>query len=504
MKRFLGVVELAIGSILLVGVQSTDAIALTPTELDRLARSSTVRIDQGESWGSGVIIKHEGSAYTVLTANHVVLNPGPYTILTVDGQRYPLQYSTVKKLPGVDLAVLQFISNQRYRAVPLGDSTRIPTGANCYVAGFPKTSAQMTVAQAAYQFESGQVEANATHPLADGYGMYYTNDTRAGMSGGPVFNDKGELIAIHGRSLSQFISTRGIDPKSGQKIAFNFGVPVNTFLTLVPKVDPKLGFRAAKPFEQRQTAEDYYVLGLEQYGRGYYQKARAYFTQAIALNPSFAPAYQKRGLLPSISPEVESIFFADVDLSQSTMTEMVKKYAQSKGIQLDFGGGTIPEIQAAMRRLEVEVANEKTNDIASLQRSLQDFNQAIRLTPNDARNYLYRGQILISLQNREASQTDFNQAIRLDSTLTEPYLWRAALRTKIDPQGALTDIEQALRLNPKLMQAYVQRGLVRIIVGDCQGAIADLQTTVDFFQSENDLVSAQAFGMLLEKLRALP
>jgi regulator of sirC expression with transglutaminase-like and TPR domain len=68
----------------------------------------------------------------------------------------------------------------------------------------------------------------------------------------------------------------------------------------------------------------------------------------------------------------------------------------------------------------------------------------------------------------------------------------------------LTDIEQALRLNPKLMQAYVQRALVRIIVGDRQGAIADLQTTVDFFQSENDLVSAQAFGMLLEKLRALP
>jgi hypothetical protein len=40
------------------------------------------------------------------------------------------------------------------------------------------------------------------------------------------------------------------------------------------------------------------------------------------------------------------------------------------------------------------------------------------------------------------------------------------------------------------MQAYVQRALVRIIVGDRQGAIADLQTTVDFFQSENDLVSA--------------
>jgi regulator of sirC expression with transglutaminase-like and TPR domain len=94
--------------------------------------------------------------------------------------------------------------------------------------------------------------------------------------------------------------------------------------------------------------------------------------------------------------------------------------------------------------------------------------------------------------------------VRLEPTLTDPYLWCAALRTKIDPRGVLADIEQALRLNPKLMHAHVQRALVRIIIGDRQGAIADLQTTVDFFQSENDLVSAQTFRMLLEKLRALP
>jgi hypothetical protein len=70
--------------------------------------------------------------------------------------------------------------------------------------------------------------------------------------------------------------------------------------------------------------------------------------------------------------------------------------------------------------------------------------------------------------------------VRLEPILTEPYVWRAALRTKKDPQGALADIDQALRLNLKLMQAYVQRALVRIIVSDRQGAIADSQTTVDF------------------------
>jgi regulator of sirC expression with transglutaminase-like and TPR domain len=94
--------------------------------------------------------------------------------------------------------------------------------------------------------------------------------------------------------------------------------------------------------------------------------------------------------------------------------------------------------------------------------------------------------------------------VRLKPTFTEPYLWCAALRTKIDPRGALADIEQALRLNPNVMRAYAQRALVRIMVGDRQGAIADLQTTINFFQSENDLVSAQTFRMLLEKLRALP
>jgi V8-like Glu-specific endopeptidase len=71
----------------------------------------------------------------------------------------------------------------------------------------------------------GDVASNSsTKQQRNGYSLIYSNYTLPGQSGGPVLNDKGELIAIHGQG--------DVDTKSQETI--NDGVRVKT--GLIPRL----------------------------------------------------------------------------------------------------------------------------------------------------------------------------------------------------------------------------------------------------------------------------
>lgn len=219
-------------------VQPHVALAVSPQEVGKIAKQISVQIDNGNDRGSGVIIKREGSTYYVLTAKHVVPAPSDrYTILTADGDRHPLNYSTVRLLPGIDLAVVQFSSNRPYSVAQLGNSETATEGTTVYVAGFPKGS---------YQFSSGSISSlRSPSEALDGYAIGYVNNTAAGMSGGPVLDDRGQLIGIHGRANGDEL----VDPQSGRTVritdGFNWGIPINTFLKLAPQAGINLDERVA-------------------------------------------------------------------------------------------------------------------------------------------------------------------------------------------------------------------------------------------------------------------
>jgi S1-C subfamily serine protease len=104
-----------------------------------IARQVTVQIVQTEglNTGSGVVIAHQGQTYHVLTANHVVATQGEYDIVTPDGKKHRAHEKLVRKLPRVDLALVQFTSSQTYQVAMMGRSHQLSTGTPAYVAGFP-------------------------------------------------------------------------------------------------------------------------------------------------------------------------------------------------------------------------------------------------------------------------------------------------------------------------------------------------------------------------------
>jgi tetratricopeptide (TPR) repeat protein len=191
----------------------------------------------GQNPGSGVIFAKTGNTYYVLTAKHVVATPDEYQVVTPDRKEHPINYSGVKKLPNVDLAVVQFTSNQSYSVARLGDSQQVKQGANVYVSGWPIP--EQAITKSTNLITEGKV-AGLQVGDADGYELMYGNSTAPGMSGGPVIDTSGRVIGIHGRAAG--------NQESG-KVGINLGIPINLFLRLAPQVGlnlQQLGLRAGK------------------------------------------------------------------------------------------------------------------------------------------------------------------------------------------------------------------------------------------------------------------
>ncbi|MBD2611882.1 MAG: trypsin-like peptidase domain-containing protein [Nostoc sp. ZfuVER08] len=204
------------------------ATALTPSEVAEIAKQITVRID-GANTGSGVIIERQGDIYTVVTNWHVVQLEGNYTVQTPDGKRYTFNNSQVKPLPGVDLAVFQFTSNQNYRVAEKGNSDQVALGTNIAVAGYPQDTPDI-------RFLRGEISTLVTKPK-DGYVFVYDIGGFPGMSGGAILDEQGKLVGIHGRATTR--------PDTNATNVL--GIPLKTYLSLASSVQPVATPPAQKP-----------------------------------------------------------------------------------------------------------------------------------------------------------------------------------------------------------------------------------------------------------------
>jgi hypothetical protein len=175
----------------------------------QIAKAITVRIE-GATQGSGVLVKREGNRYTVLTAGHVVSGQRPgeeLAVYTHDGRIHQVEEMSIRHSPMADLATLRFQSAIQYTS----SFPEFPSQPECserdafsphadarycniYVLGFPR------VEPGVLRVSKGKLLAYGEMDSKDGYDMYYAAPTREGMSGGPIIDEYGNLIGLHGRS----------------------------------------------------------------------------------------------------------------------------------------------------------------------------------------------------------------------------------------------------------------------------------------------------------------
>lgn len=133
--------------------------------------------------------------------------------------------------------------------------------------------------------------------------------------------------------------------------------------------------------------------------------------------------------------------------------------------------------------------------------AIENFTQAIRLSPNDAQAYSNKGLAHAALGDQQGAIEDFNQALRLNSKLATAYYNRGFVRSELQNyQGALEDFNQAIRFNPNDADAYHCRCLVRHVQGDKQGVIEDFQKAAALYLKQGKL---EEYEVLLNNIRKL-
>ncbi|WP_309741904.1 tetratricopeptide repeat-containing serine protease family protein, partial [Chamaesiphon sp. OTE_20_metabat_361] len=482
----------------IVLVQPNVAAAKSSVEIANTARAITVLITEPEpdKFGSGVLLQRQGDIYTVITSAHVFKNKTSYKIKTSDDRQYEIINSSIRSAPGnIDLAIVKFRSTVKYPTAKLGNSTILKSGMAIYVAGFPDTGKSKSVTKPEFVFSTGKVSANSSRKFEQGYSLVYSNETQPGMSGGPVLNSAGELVAIHGR---------GDRDNNNVKTGFNLGIPIDLFATVASNLGVNLGTSVVtRSNNTAPKADDYIVSAAQKQGQEDYLGSLADLARAIQLDPKNPLAHFSRGTLKR--QKFEDVQGAIADYNRT--------------IQLDPKYAEAYEDRGFLKQ-------EKLQDT---QGALADYNRAISLDPKSVIGYLYRGNLKNDkLQDIQGALTDYNRAISLDSKLAVAYNNRSKLKYQKlqdiqgalidcnraialspndalfynnrgtlksgklkDPQGALADFDRAIQLEPKLALAYYNRGALKMTkLGNMPGALADSNRAIEL---DPELADAFAF-----------
>ena len=112
-------------------------------------------------------------------------------------------------------------------------------------------------------------------------------------------------------------------------------------------------------------------------------------------------------------------------------------------------------------------AYAQTSDI---DRSLADFDQAIRLDPNDAFAVGARGDLHLVRKDYAQAITDYTTAISIEPNNAPALTGRAIVYVVTrDPDRAIADCDQAIHLQPTFAAALYWRGMAKRLKGELRG-----------------------------------
>jgi tetratricopeptide (TPR) repeat protein len=486
------------------------ALAKSAVEVGRIAKAITVEIKQVASnrVGSGILLQRQDDLYTVLTAGHVVESGAAFTLKTSDGQVHKSIANSVK-LSGsnIDLGVLKFRATKNYTLATIGTSKSLEALSSIYVAGFPEST--YAIEAGTLNITKGEVIGNATKGNASGYSLIYSNTTFRGMSGGPVLNEAGELVAIHGQG------DRDGKEGDGEKTGRNLGIVVERFGTVALAMDVQLNQQVAVlPASSTLNTSDYFLRANGKYNSGEYSEALADFNQAIIIDPKNYPAYNNRGTLKA--DKLNDIQGALSDFNQAIIIDPKNYLAYNNRATLK--ADKLNDRQGALKDYNQSIIINSRNYLAynnrgsvklklnDIQGALSDFNQAIIINPKSYLAYNNRGWLKhYRLNDIQGALKDYNQSIIINPQDYLAYHNRGFLKNNKlnDIQGALKDYNQSIIINPKNSKAYYDRGFLKYYkLNDRSGGIQDLRQATRLFRQQGKTQNLQLAIEALQEIGA--
>lgn len=107
----------------------------------------------------------------------------------------------------------------------------------------------------------------------------------------------------------------------------------------------------------------------------------------------------------------------------------------------------------------------------------ESFEAAVRLGPNLAEAYLFRGRVQL---DRDAAEQDYSKAIELKPDYAEAFYQRGLNRDlNQNKAGAMKDYNRAIELDPTLINAYMTRAVLYMLDNKYPLAIADYTKVIE-------------------------
>ena len=207
----------------------------SPQQLQNIAKQITVRVIGDNNGGSGTMFAKKGNSYLVVTNSHVLLGVNKMQIKTPDGKTYSAQTLPNTNFGNLDLAVLQFTSNQIYCLPKEIASFDINKDTEVLAAGYSSSKGEIA-------FRTGTVQRIISQPsLKEGYEIGYSSDIEQGMSGGAIIDSRGYLLGINGKSAYPVLNSgyvyadgkRPTDTEIKELRKLSWGIPITTVLAQV-------------------------------------------------------------------------------------------------------------------------------------------------------------------------------------------------------------------------------------------------------------------------------
>lgn len=184
--------------------------------------------------GSGFVISSNATTSYILTNYHVIDGVSDITVFFADGKSYDA--TLVGGEADNDIAVLK-IDVGNLQTVVLGDSDTLNVGENVYAIGNP-------LGELTFTFTGGYVSAkDRSVTMSDGTVMnMLQTDTaiNSGNSGGPLFNEYGQVVGIVSAKLSSSSSSEASVEGLG------FAIPINDVKDMITSI-MEHGYVTGKP-----------------------------------------------------------------------------------------------------------------------------------------------------------------------------------------------------------------------------------------------------------------
>ncbi|MTJ45766.1 serine protease [Dolichospermum flos-aquae] len=382
--------------------------------------------------------------------------------------------------------------------------------------------------------------AQSAASLTGGYELVYSSITFGGMSGGPVLDSQGRVIGIHGRTEGEAAIDNNSSSKETIQLGNSLGIPVSTFLALATRLNtqaqkiettptPELNQQKVKSIQTAILSVDvsqgnttasawlergnqlwrlrrypeaiqafeaaikqkpkfihlaYYGKGLALYWSGEYPEAA--LQQAVQSQPDFVPAWNNLSVVYRESNQLDKALAA-IDKAIQLQPNNPNLYNEKLAVLRDLkryreaAAAINKAIELSPRAVFYNNRGIVRNDLGDKPGAIDDYNQAIKINPNDALAYYNRGVVRKKLEDKQGAIDDYTQAIKINPNFTEVYNNRGVVRYDLgDKQGAIEDYNQAIKFNPNFTEAYYNRGVVRYDLGDKQGAIEDYNQAIKF------------------------